>query len=225
MFDRTEKLIGKENLNFIREKSVLLIGLGGVGGSCLEALIRSGIEKIILIDYDVIDISNINRQVISNHNNIGKKKTDIAIRFCKNINPNCKIIGYDLFLNDENISNIFDENKIDYVIDACDCIRTKQAIIVESIKRKIKFISCMGTGNKLDPTKLQITEIMKTDNDPLAKIMRKWVRLNNIKEKIPVVSSLEVPIKKDKVISTMSFVPNTAGILLANYVIKDIIKI
>ena len=225
MFDRIERLIGKDNLDRIREKCVLIVGVGGVGGSALETLIRSGIENVIVVDYDVVDITNLNRQVISNNNNIGTKKVDVCLDFCKNINPNCSVKKYDMFLSNENIDKVFDENKIDFVIDACDSIKTKQLLISESIKRNIEFISCMGTGNKLDPTKLQITDIRKTTNDPLAKLMRKWVKDERIKQKVPVVSSLEVPIKKDKVISTMSFVPNTAGILLANYVIKKIIKI
>ena len=225
MFDRVEKLIGKDNLNRIKEKCVLIVGLGGVGGSALETLVRSGVENIVVVDYDTVDISNLNRQVISNQNNIGLKKVDVSLDFCTNINPNCKVKKYDLFLNEDNILNIFEENKVDYVIDACDSIKTKQLLILESIKRNIDFISCMGTGNKLDPTKLQIIDIRKTNNDPLAKIMRKWVKDSKIKDKIPVVSSLEVPLKKDKVISTMSFVPNVAGILLANYIIKKIIKI
>lgn len=225
MFDRIEKLIGKDNLISIKEKCVMIVGVGGVGGSALETLVRSGIEKIIVVDFDTIDISNLNRQVISSYNNVGNKKVDVSQDFCTKINPNCKIKKYDLFLNNENISDVFNENDIDYVIDACDSVKTKQLIILESLKRKIKFISCMGTGNKLDPTKLEITDIRKTNNDPLAKVMRKWVRDSNIKDKIPVVSSLEIPQKKDKVIASMSFVPNTAGILLAKYVITDIIKI
>ncbi len=223
MFDRIEKLIGKEKLDLIRTKKVLLVGLGGVGGSSLESLVRSGIENIIIIDYDIIDISNLNRQVITFSDNVGEKKINAAFDFCKKLNPNCKIKKYDLFLNDENISNVLDAENVDYIIDACDSIKTKKSLILESYKRKIKIISCMGTGNKLNPTLLQIVDISKTKNDPIARIIRKFCKDNMI-TRLPVVSSNEIPIKKDKIISTMSFVPNTAGILLANYVILDIIK-
>ena len=223
MFDRIEKLIGSEKFDLIRCKKVLLVGLGGVGGSCLEALVRSGIEDIVIIDYDVIDVSNLNRQVITFYDNIGQKKTDVAFDFCKRINPNCNIKKYDLFLNDENISNILENENVDYIIDACDSIKTKEMLILESNKRKIKMISCMGTGNKLNPSLLQMVDISKTKNDPIARIIRKFCKDNMI-TRLPVVSSVEIPIKKDKIISTMSFVPNTAGILLANYIILDIIK-
>jgi len=223
MFDRIEKLIGIEKLNLIKSKTVLIVGLGGVGGSALETLVRSGVSNLIIVDYDIVDISNLNRQVISNYNNIGNKKVDEAEIFCKNINPSCKIKKFDIFLDENNILSIINSFKIDYIIDACDNINAKKTLILNSIKNKIKIISCMGTGNKLDPTKLSIVDIRKTCNDPIARILRKWVKDNKIKEKIPVVSSLETPIKKGKVISTMSFVPNTAGVLLANYVIMDII--
>ena len=224
MFDRIEKLIGVDKLNLIREKTVLLVGLGGVGGSCLETLIRSGIENIIIVDFDTVDITNLNRQVITNQDNIGIKKTKCAFDFIKKINPKCNVIAYDVFLDDTNINSVFNQ-KIDFVIDACDSIKTKEILIKKCLDNNIDIISCMGTGNKLDPTKLEITDIRKTNNDPIAKIMRKWVKDNKINKKIMVVSSVEVPLKKDKVISTMSFVPNTAGILLANYVIKKIINI
>lgn len=224
MFDRIEKLIGREKLALIKTKTVLLVGLGGVGGSALETLVRSGIGNIIIVDFDKVDISNLNRQVITFLDNIGEKKIDAAYDFCKSINKDCNIIKYDMFLDKDNIKELFDNHDIDYVIDACDSIKTKQNLILESKKRNIKIISCMGTGNKLDPTKLEIVDISKTVNDPLAKVMRRWAKDNRIKGKVMVVSSTEVPINKGKEIATMSFVPNTAGILLANYIITDIIK-
>ena len=225
MFDRVEKLIGIEKLDLIKTKTVLLIGLGGVGGSAFETLVRSGVQNIIIIDFDNVDISNLNRQVLYNLDSIGKKKVDVAENFCKSINKDCCVKKYDIFLNEENIKTLFDDNDIDYVIDACDSLNTKKSIILECLKRKVKFISSMGTANKLDPSKLIITDIRKTKSDPIAKILRKWVKDMKINDKIMVVSTEEVPIKKGKVLSTMSFVPNTAGILAANYVIRDIIKI
>jgi len=223
VFDRTIGLIGEDSLNKIKSKRVLVLGLGGVGGSALETLVRSGVEDLIIIDFDSVDVSNINRQVISFNDTIGRKKIDVATEFVRRINPECRVISYDIFLNEENISDILDANFIDYIIDACDSIKTKQHLIKEALKRKIKIISSMGTGNKLDPAKLSIIDIRKTNNDPIARIMRKWVKENKINDKIMVVSSSELPEKKDKVYS-MSFVPNVAGILLAQYVISDIIK-
>lgn len=225
MFDRIERLIGSSNLELINAKSVLIVGLGGVGGSAILSLVRSGIKKVIIIDFDKIDVSNINRQLIAFQDSVGKKKTDVCSEIIKNINPECEVIKYDIFLDKENIMQILNDNNPDYVIDACDSVKTKQALIKACLYKKIKIISCMGTGNKLNPLDLEITDIRKTVNDPLARVMRKWVKDNKINDKIMVLSSKENPLKKDKVISSMCFVPNTAGILIANYIIKDIIKI
>ena len=225
MFDRVERLIGKENLTLIRNKSVLIVGLGGVGGSAILSLVRSGIGKVIIIDFDSVDISNINRQLIAFHDSVGRKKTDVCEEIIKNINPECEVVKYDVFLDKDNIIKILDDNNPDYVIDACDSVKTKQALIKTCLYKKIKIISCMGTGNKLNPLDLEITDIRKTVNDPLARVMRKWVKDNRINDKIMVVSSKENPLKKDRVIASMCFVPNTAGMLIANYIIKDIIKI
>lgn len=222
MFDRTEKLIGEENLNLIKSKTILLVGLGGVGGSCFETLVRSGIENIIVIDFDKIDITNLNRQVIAYNTNISKYKVDVCMELAKKINSDCNIKTYKIFLDETNIKDII-TNDMDYIIDACDSIKAKEELIKISNEKNIKMISCMGTGNKLDPTMLEITDIYKTQNDPLARIIRKWCRDNKI-NKLKVVSSKEIPIIKDKKIASMSFVPNTAGILLANYVIRDIIN-
>ena len=209
-FSRCEILIGKEKLELIKTKTVLVIGLGGVGGYAIESLVRNGIENIILCDYDRIDITNINRQVIALHSTIGEDKTKVKI-----INE---------FIDKDNINNIFMEN-IDYVIDACDTIETKKEIIKICLDKNIKFISCMGTAKKLDPTRLKITDLRNTNYDKIAKILRKWVKDEKIKGKINVVSSSEEVIKTsdNKKLGSMSFVPNTAGILCAKYVIDDII--
>ena len=211
MFDRIERLIGKENLTLIKNKSVLIVGLGGVGGSAILSLVRSGIGKV--------------RQLIAFNDSVGRKKTDVCEEVIKNINPECEVVKYDIFLDKDNIIKILDDNNPDYVIDACDSVKTKQALIKACLYKKIKIISCMGTGNKLNPLDLEITDIRKTVNDPLARVMRKWVKDNRINDKIMVVSSKEKPLKKDRVIASMCFVPNAAGMLIANYIIKDIIKI
>ena len=225
MFDRIERLIGKDNLTLIKNKSVLIVGLGGVGGSAILSLVRSGIGKVIIIDFDNVDISNINRQLIAFNDSVGRKKTDVCEEVIKNINPECEVVKYDIFLDKDNIIKILDDNNPDYVIDACDSVKTKQALIKACLYKQIKIISCMGTGNKLNPLDLEITDIRKTVNDPLARVMRKWVKDNRINDKIMVVSSKEKPLRKDRVIASMCFVPNAAGMLIANYIIKDIIKI
>lgn len=221
IFERVISLIGNHNYNKIKTKTILLVGLGGVGGYALESLVRSGIKNFILIDYDVISQTNLNRQIISNQENIGNFKTHVAKERIKSINPDTTVITQNIHLDKSNI-NILDKYHIDYIIDACDTVETKKLLIDYSIKNNIKIISSMGTANKLDPTKLTITDIRKTSYDPLAKIIRKYVQVLKTNKKIMVVSSTESPIKK-KELSTMIFVPATSGILLANYVIKDII--
>lgn len=223
MFDREIRLIGIDKYNLIKSKTVAIIGLGGVGGYALETLVRSGIESIILVDDDTIDISNINRQIIATTKNIGMKKIEAAKLRALEINPNCKITTLDLKLNEDNIDSLFNF-KIDYIIDACDTINVKKKLILECHKRKIKLISAMGSGNKLDPTKFSICDIRKTSYDPIAKIIRKFVIENKIKEKVMVVSSTEAPKKIEGVISSISYVPSVVGIYLTTYVINDIIK-
>lgn len=224
MFDRFEKMIGSTNLNKIKEKNILIVGLGGVGGHAVLGLIRSGISHITLIDYDTVDITNLNRQVVAKRSTVGMKKTKSLKEIILDINPECNVKIIDMFLDEENIPQII-TNEYDYVIDACDTVSAKKAIIKTCLNKKIKFISSMGTGNKLDPTKLEIIDIRKTNYDPLAKVMRKWVRDENIKEKIPVLSSTEVPQKVEGVISSNSFVPGSAGLLIASWIINDIIDL
>lgn len=223
MYERIIKLIGKENLNKIKNKTVCIVGLGGVGGFATEAIVRSGVGNVIIVDYDIIDISNLNRQIITNQNNIGKSKVQEMKKRIKSINPNCNITIIEEKIDSNNINLIF-QNKIDYLIDACDTITTKEALIIECTKRKIKIISSMGTGNKLNPTLLEICDIRKTSYDPIAKKIRKFVADNKIKDKIPVVYSKEQNPKFQGNIPSMIFVPATAGLLLANYVIRDIIN-
>ena len=198
--------IGKENVEKIKNTVVAIIGLGGVGGYALESITRSGIGTIIIIDNDTIDITNLNRQLI------------------KMINPDCKVIKIKEFITKDNLPIIF-QNKINYFIDACDTVSTKKEIIKECAKSNIKIISSMGTGNKLDPSKLEIIDVRKTSYDPIAKIIRKMVKDEHIKAKIPVICSKEQPIKTNcTTISSNAFVPATAGLLCTSYVINDIIK-
>ena len=222
MFERVISLVGVSNFQKIEEKTVLIVGLGGVGGYTTEALVRSGIKNLILIDHDKIDITNLNRQIISTISNIGLPKVDEFKKRILEINPECNVITLKLFLDRTNF-NILDNYQIDYIIDCCDSTDTKKLLIDYSLNKNIKLISSMGTANKLDPTKLQITDIRKTSYDPLAKILRKYVNDLKTNKKIMVVSSTEQPQKRE-CLSTMIFVPATAGLLCANYIINDIIK-
>ena len=217
--DRLNLLV---DIDKLKDKTVLIVGIGGVGGYALEAIARSGINNIIIVDNDVVDITNLNRQIISNLNNVGCKKIEVAKERVLGINKKCNIITYDLFLDDKNIYNIIDNHQIDYIIDACDTMIVKKELIRISKKRNIKLITSMGTANKMHPEKLEITDIRKTEYDPVAKIIRKMVKDEKINGKVMCVCSKEVPIKSNK-LGSNSFVPASAGLLLASYVINDIV--
>lgn len=221
-WNRLELLIGKEAMDQLHGKTVAIIGLGGVGGYAVEALARSGIGTFILVDYDEIEATNINRQLIALHSTVGHKKTEAWKERIEEINPNCKVILKDTFLSKENIDEILQE-PIDYIVDACDTISTKMDLIRFCIQKNIKIISSMGMGNKIDPSKLSIVEIQKTSYDPIAKILRKMMKEEHIHQKIMVVSSVEPPQKKEKTIASNAFVPAIAGLLCASYVVHDIV--
>lgn len=221
-FDRLIKLISEDNLNKLKNSHILLVGLGGVGGMAFEVLVRMGIGKITVIDKDKFELSNLNRQVLATYDNINLYKTDCAINRAQKINKHCMVIKKDTFLTKDNIKDILID-KYDYIIDACDTVTTKLELVLYAKEHNINIISCMGTGNRINPTKLVINDIYKTNNDPLAKIMRKLLKQNNIK-KLKVVYSEELPIKTNDVIASCTMVPNVAGIYLAYQVINDIIK-
>lgn len=223
MFERLELILNKDKIKQIQSKKILLIGVGGVGCSALEALIRSGIKDITVIDSDSFDLSNLNRQLLSLRSNIAKLKVHIAQDRCIDIDKDINIKALPIFLDKNNIDEILNNN-YDYVIDACDTVSTKILLAKKLYKSKSKLISCMGTGNRFDPSKLEITDIYKTSNDPIAKIMRHELKKEHV-YKLKVVASKEVPIKLNKSTPGSSyFVPNTAGIYLAYYVIMDIIR-
>ena len=224
MFDRVIKLIGEDDLNLIKSKTVCIVGLGGVGGYSVEGLVRSGIKNFILVDYDKIDVTNLNRQIITNINNIGEYKTDEAEKRILSINEKCNVIKVNMKLDVSNIDLLFNY-QFDYLIDACDTIMVKQLLIKRCLEEDIKIISSMGTGNKLNPLKLEIIDIRKTSYDPIAKKIRKYLRDNHINRKVMVVSSVEQGNRFDGSIPSMMFVPAVSGILCANYVINDIISL
>lgn len=221
-FSRLELLIGNK-IKDIYNKTVLVVGVGGVGGYAVEALVRAGIGTIIIVDNDIVDISNLNRQVISLHSNIGLLKVDVCEKRILDINPACKVIKKPIYLTKENTINLF-EDKIDYVVDACDTIEVKKTLIKICNSKNIKLISSMGTGKKMDPTKLEIIDIRKTSYDPIAKILRKMVKDERINNKVMVVCSKEEPKKiEGKTIGSTPFVPATAGLLCASFIINDIV--
>lgn len=221
-FERLELLI-RDKINDIYNKKVLIIGLGGVGSYAVEALVRSGISNLIIVDNDTISLTNLNRQLMTYHDNVGNFKTDEIEKRILSINPNANITKITEFIDLNNINKLF-EYEIDYVIDACDTIIVKQELIRICKRRNIKLISSMGTGNKMDPTKLKITDIRKTNYDPIAKKIRKMIKDEKINSKVMVVCSDEPPkVKIDKEIPSNSFVPATAGLLCASYVINDIV--
>lgn len=222
-FERLESLIGKEQVEKLKEKNVLIIGLGGVGGYVLESLARSGIGSIIVVDHDTFDETNINRQILALNSTIGHKKVDEAEKRGKDINPFCKIIKYDQYFDCKTKDDILN-HKIDFIIDACDSIESKKLLIEEAINRNINLISCMGTANRLNPKELEIIDIRKTTNDPIARKLRKFIKEKKINQKIRVLSSKEVPQKLGKVLATNSFVPPVAGLLIGNYVVNQLIK-
>ena len=217
-------LLIPDKVSSIQNKTILIIGLGGVGGYALENIVRCGVKKVIIVDNDIIEKSNLNRQIIALNSNIGKYKTDAFKSRILDINPSCEVKTITSFIDENNINLLFEEN-IDYLIDACDTIKTKELIIKNCIDKNIKFIICCGTGNKLKADMLEITTLDKTNYDPIAKRLRKFTRDNHINKKIMVVSSKEKGIQDNiKTIPSISYVPAAAGILLASYVINDIIK-
>lgn len=221
MQERLNWLLG-ENLELITNKTILIVGLGGVGGYTLEALARTGIQKLIIVDNDIVDISNINRQIIALTNTIGKYKTDVFEKRIHFINPHCEVIKITEFITKENLSMLF-STPIDYVVDACDTLETKKEIIKYCLQHNIKFVSSMGMAKRIDCTKIKVSDLSKTCYDPLAKKLRFLLRKENIKGKIPVIYSEEIPLKIEKLGSIITVVA-TAGFMCANYIINDIIK-
>lgn len=224
-FKRTKLLFETNEYETITNKKILLVGVGGVGGSALESLVRFGFENITIIDKDTVDITNLNRQIITNLDNVGQSKVEVAKQRALSINPSINITTINDFLSKEKMKIL--ETNYDYIIDACDTITTKIELIKFGINNNIKTITCMGTGKRLDPSKIEITTINKTSYDPVAKVIRKLLRDNLIKDnKLTCIWSSEQPIKtKDNtVIASNPLVPNTAGIYCVSAILKDIRK-
>lgn len=219
--ERLESLVGSTNLEKIKSLNILIVGIGGVGGYTLESLVRCGVENITIVDFDKVESSNLNRQIISSLTNIGKLKVEVAKERYSNINNKLNLKCLPIFLNKDNINKINIE-EYDHVVDACDSVNTKVLLMQECILKNIKIISSMGTAKKMDATKLSITSLDKTSYDKLAKKLRTLVD-KKIQKKIKVVSSSE-QVKDIKVLGSNSFVPATSGLLITNYIINDVIN-
>lgn len=229
-FSREALLIGEKNVIKLHNSTVAIYGIGGVGSFVCEALARAGVGNLILVDFDIIDETNINRQIEAMHDTIGNLKTEEMKKRLLKIYPEIKI---DTYNSKENLLNETDliDSSLSYVVDAVDTISTKIQLAVIANERNVPIISCMGTGNKLDPTKFEISDIYKTSVCPLAKVMRKELKKRNVK-KLKVLYSKEEPIQiksegenlEKRVPASISFVPSVAGLIIAGEVIKDIIK-
>lgn len=244
-FSRTELLIGKDTIEKLKKVKVAIFGIGGVGSFVVEGLVRAGIENFILVDNDRISLTNLNRQIIATYKTVGKYKVEVAKERILEINPNAKVEIYQEFFMPES-KEILDET-VDYIVDSVDTVTAKIELVIRANKLNIPIISSMGTGNKLDPTKFEVTDIYKTSVCPLAKVMRKELKARGIKG-LKVVYSKEEPIKFDETMEcsckndcicsqeteekstvrkqvpgSISFVPSVAGLIIAGEVIKDII--
>lgn len=228
---RTEFLIGKEAIEKLQKSKVTVLGVGGVGSFVVEALIRSGLGNITIIDNDKVDVTNLNRQIHATTNTIGESKVEVMKDRILSINPKCNVKTFEVFINEDNIKEIIDKN-MDYVVDAIDTVSSKISSIIWCKENNINIISSMGTANKLDPTKFKIADIYNTKVCPLAKVMRYELKRRNIK-KLKVLYSEENPIKnnnrplndkKRPIPASISFVPPCAGLIIAGEVVKDIIN-
>lgn len=220
-FDRTKKLIGQEQVDILKGKSVAVFGLGGVGSYAAEALARSGVGRLVLVDKDIVDVTNINRQLIALDSTIGKSKVEVAKARYKDINPDIDIKTYEVFYLSDTKDQV-DLSECDYIVDAIDTVTAKILLIEESRKLDIPIITCLGTGNKLDPHKFFIDYIEHTTVCPLAKIIRKELRKRGI-DHIKVLYSKEEPKTKANPPASIAFVPSVAGLMIAGEVVKDLL--
>jgi tRNA A37 threonylcarbamoyladenosine dehydratase len=241
-FSRNELAIGKEGLEILKNSTVAVLGVGGVGSFAVEALARSGVGRLVLVDKDDVDITNINRQIHALLSTIGKPKVDLMKERIADINPECEVIALKMFYTEETYEQFFSYG-LDYVIDASDTISYKIHLMTECLKRKIPIISSMGAANKTDPTRFRVADISQTHTDPIAKVIRTRLRKEGIKKGIKVVFSDESPIviredvrksivpdentniRKAKMPpSSNAFVPSVAGLIMAGHVIMDLLK-
>ncbi len=227
MFSRLEMLIGEEQIQCLKNKKVIIFGVGGVGGYVVEALVRSGIEHITIVDNDKVSLSNLNRQIIATQETVGRKKVEVMKERIMSINPNCHVNSIEMFYLPENADEIH-LKEYDYVIDAIDTMTSKIELAVRCERNHISLISSMGTGNKMNPAMLEVSDIYKTSVCPVAKVMRRELKKRQVKH-LKVIYSKELPIKvmqegRKVTPGSNAFVPASAGLLMASEVIKDFIQ-
>ncbi|WP_139490351.1 tRNA threonylcarbamoyladenosine dehydratase [Brevibacillus dissolubilis] len=240
-FSRCELAFGPEGLEKMKNSTVAVLGIGGVGSFTVEALARTGVGKLVLIDKDVVDITNINRQIHATLNTIGQHKAVLMQERIATINPECEVVTLDMFYNEETAEKLF-EHKLDYIVDAMDTVSAKIHLIIEAKRRGIPIISSMGAANKMDPTKFQVEDISKTSYDPIAKVVRRELKKARIYKGVKVVYSKEIPVTikeevRDQIVSnpnspirkvkqppaSNAFVPSVAGLILASVVVQDLV--
>ncbi|UQZ33017.1 tRNA threonylcarbamoyladenosine dehydratase [Paenibacillus sp. PK3_47] len=241
-FSRTELAIGPEGLEVLKNSTVAVLGIGGVGAMAVEALARTGVGRIILIDKDAVDITNINRQIHALTTTIGQKKADLMVDRVKLINPECEAIALNMFYTDETYEELF-KYKPDFVIDASDTIIYKIHLIKECLARKIPMISSMGAANKMDPTRFKVADISKTEMDPIARVIRQKLRKDGIRKGVKVVFSTEIPVKPrvdvtEQIVpadapdrrkakqppASNSFVPPVVGLIMVSVAVNDLLE-
>lgn len=233
---RMELLIGEDNLNILKHATVMIVGIGGVGSYAAEALARSGVGTLILVDGDTVTPSNLNRQIHAVYATIGRSKTEVMKERIESYRSDCTIICRDMFYKEEENTALFD-TPVDFVIDAIDTMSSKLSLIMYCLQNKIPFISSMGMANRLDPTKVECCELMKTSYDPVAKIIRNLIRKHRVKGKIPVVFSSEQPSVQTKIVNengttrkqkmppaSSPFVPSAAGLAAASYAMRKLLE-
>lgn len=240
-FSRTELAIGAEGIERLKKSSIAILGMGGVGSYAAEALARAGIGKLLLVDRDVVDITNLNRQIHALHSTIGRSKVELMAERIKDINPECVVIPLKLFYTEETYEQVFQE-PLDYVVDAIDTITYKIHVVQECKKRGIPIVSSMGAANKMDPTAFMVADLFETSYDPIAKVMLRKLKEKGITKGVKVVYSKEKPLKQREDVlrqivtqpdspitkvkrppASISFVPPVAGMILAGVVIKDLL--
>lgn len=221
IFDRTIALVGEEDFNILQTKNVIVFGCGGVGGYVIEMLVRSGIKNLTIVDFDVVSQTNINRQIIATKNTVGKLKVDCFSERIAQINPDCNLKTKSKKLLPENIHQ-FNLNNYDYVIDCIDMVSSKVELIKYCYDNGIKIISSMGTGNKSQLPKFEITDIFKTENDGLAKIVRKLLREKGVKKATVIYSKQDA--KKQKEVASIAYFPACCGIMISAYVINEFLN-
>lgn len=231
-YSRTELLIGREGMNRLKNTSVMVFGVGGVGSHCIEALARSGVGKLILIDNDTVSLTNINRQSIAYHSTVGRYKTKVMKERIHDICPEIEVVTYEMFVLPDNIGTFFSE-PVDYIVDAIDTVTAKLALVQLAKEKNIPIISSMGTGNKLHPEMFEVTDIYKTSVCPLCKVMRKELKARGIK-RLKVLYSKEIPVDISERVTeeekgnrrslpgSISFVPPVAGLIIAGEVIREL---